>query len=81
MTWVICKTGETHSGHATVTPHRAGTTVVIMQVPADICGTERQPSHVTFRTLTQPSPERERAPDVTFLCWLSPTGPNIICTA
>jgi hypothetical protein len=64
-----------------VTLHRADTTVVIKQVPADICGTGRQQSHVTFRTLTQPSPERERAPDVTFLCWLSPTGPNMICLA
>jgi YgiT-type zinc finger domain-containing protein len=37
MQCVICRTGETHAGHATMTPHRAGTTVVIKQVPADIC--------------------------------------------
>jgi YgiT-type zinc finger domain-containing protein len=61
MTCVICRTGETHAGHATVTLHRAYTTVVIKQVPADICDAGRQQSHVTFRTLTQPSPERERA--------------------
>ena len=37
MTCVICRTGETHAGHATVTLHRADTTVVIKQVPADVC--------------------------------------------
>ena len=37
MTCVICRTGETLAGHATVTLHRADTMVVIKQVPADIC--------------------------------------------
>ena len=37
MTCVICRTGETHAGQATVTLHRADTTIVIKQVPADIC--------------------------------------------
>lgn len=37
MNCVICKTGETHPGHATITLTRAGTTVVIKQTPADVC--------------------------------------------
>ncbi len=37
MKCVICKTGEVHPGHATVTLQRGGTTVVIKEVPADIC--------------------------------------------
>jgi YgiT-type zinc finger domain-containing protein len=37
MKCVICQTGQTHPGKATVTLQRAQTVVVIRDVPADIC--------------------------------------------
>ena len=37
MTCVICKTGETQPGTATVTLERDGATVVIKAVPARLC--------------------------------------------
>lgn len=37
MNCVICKTGETSAGTATVTLQRGATTVVIKEVPADVC--------------------------------------------
>lgn len=37
MKCVICKTGETSAGTATVTLQRGATTVVIKEVPADVC--------------------------------------------
>ena len=37
MKCVICKTGDTESGVATVTLHRGETVVVIKAVPADVC--------------------------------------------
>lgn len=37
MKCVICKHGETHSGKATVTLERNGTTLVIKDVPAQVC--------------------------------------------
>jgi YgiT-type zinc finger domain-containing protein len=37
MKCVICKTGATHKGTATVTLERNGTTVIIKDTPADVC--------------------------------------------
>jgi YgiT-type zinc finger domain-containing protein len=37
MNCVICKQGQTHSGKAVVTLERGKTTVVIKDVPAEIC--------------------------------------------
>ena len=37
MKCVICKVGEMRPGRATVTLERNGTTLVIKNVPADIC--------------------------------------------
>jgi len=37
MKCVICKTGETRPGKATVTLHRGQTTVLIKETPAEIC--------------------------------------------
>ena len=37
MKCVICKNGETHSGFAVVTLQRRGNTLVIKNVPAEIC--------------------------------------------
>lgn len=34
---VICKTGDTEPGHATVTLERGETTIILKGVPADIC--------------------------------------------
>lgn len=39
MKCVICKTGETRSGTTTVTLSRGETTVVIKNVPAEVCDT------------------------------------------
>jgi len=39
MKCVICKTGETRPGSATVTLHRGETTVVVKGVPAEVCDT------------------------------------------
>lgn len=38
MKCVICKTGDSQPGFATVTLQRGGTTVVIKDVPAEVCG-------------------------------------------
>ena len=37
MKCVVCKTGRTQPGMATVTMVREGTTVVFRDVPADVC--------------------------------------------
>ncbi|WP_419638865.1 type II toxin-antitoxin system MqsA family antitoxin, partial [Thiolapillus sp.] len=37
MECVICKTGETRPGHVTVTLQREGVTLLIKDVPAEIC--------------------------------------------
>lgn len=37
MKCVICKDGNTNPGHATVTLERSGVTLVVKNVPADIC--------------------------------------------
>jgi len=39
MKCVICKTGETQPGSATVTLHQGETTVVVKGVPAEVCDT------------------------------------------
>ena len=38
MKCVVCKHGDTKPGAATVTLERGGTTLVIKDVPAEICG-------------------------------------------
>ncbi len=37
MTCAICKNGKTHPGHVTVTLQRGDTTVILKQVPAEVC--------------------------------------------
>lgn len=37
MNCVICRNGTTHSGTVTVTLQRGDTTVILKQVPADVC--------------------------------------------
>ncbi len=37
MKCVICKLGETHAGQAIVTLHRGQSTIIIKEVPAQIC--------------------------------------------
>jgi YgiT-type zinc finger domain-containing protein len=39
MKCVICKTGEVASGKTTVVMHRKDTSIIIKDVPADICQT------------------------------------------
>jgi len=38
MKCVLCKKGETQPGKVTVTLQRGNTTVVLKDVPADVCG-------------------------------------------
>lgn len=54
MTCVICKTGETQPGTATVTLERDGATVVIKGVPTRLCknyGEEYAEENLTARLL------------------------------
>ena len=54
MTCVICRHGETQPGSATISFTRDGTTVVVKDVPADICdncGEEYLDAAVTDRLL------------------------------
>lgn len=37
MSCVICRNGTTRNGHVTVTLQRGDTTVILKQVPADVC--------------------------------------------
>lgn len=37
MKCVICKTGETRAGIATVTLHRGETTLIVKDTPAEVC--------------------------------------------
>jgi len=37
MRCVICKHGDTYSGHVTVTLQRGEATIIFKEVPADIC--------------------------------------------
>ncbi len=37
MKCVICKHGDTHPGKVTVTFQRGGTTVILKEVPAEVC--------------------------------------------
>ena len=37
MNCVVCKHGETRPGHVTVTLQRGDTTVILKQVPAEVC--------------------------------------------
>lgn len=37
MTCVICRHGQAKSGRATVTLQREGCTVIVKEVPADVC--------------------------------------------
>ena len=39
MKCVICRHGETYSGTASITLERAGTTIIIRDVPGEICDT------------------------------------------
>ena len=52
----ICKKGETSSGTATVTLERGGLTLVIKEVPAEVCdncGEEYVNEKVTAQLLTE----------------------------
>ncbi len=54
MTCVICKSGETQMGTATVTLERDGATVVVKGVPARVCkscGEEYVDEDITARLL------------------------------
>ena len=52
MKCIICKTGATAEGFTTVTMERGKTTIVIKNVPADVCGNCGEP-YVTEQTSTR----------------------------
>jgi len=37
MKCVICRKGETHSGHVTLSLQRGDTSIIIKKVPANVC--------------------------------------------
>lgn len=56
MNCVICRNGETHSGTVTVTLQRGETTIILKQVPADVCencGAYYLSSEVTAQVLAK----------------------------
>lgn len=59
MKCVICKTGETRPGTASVVLERAGTTVLIRDVPGEICDTCGEVYHDA---------------EITNACWIRRNG-------
>ncbi|HEY7584954.1 MAG TPA: type II toxin-antitoxin system MqsA family antitoxin [Candidatus Deferrimicrobiaceae bacterium] len=63
MKCVVCKHGSTTHGTATVTLERSGTTLVIKDVPAEVCGNcgEEYVGEETTRRLLKDAEEAARA--------------------
>jgi YgiT-type zinc finger domain-containing protein len=63
MKCVVCKLGDTHAGHTTVTLEREGAALVVRKVPAQVCencGEAYVTAEVT-RSLLQSAREALRA--------------------
>lgn len=43
MICVVCHNGQTHPGATTITFHREGRTVVVTEVPAEVCENCQEP--------------------------------------
>lgn len=72
MSCVICKSGEIHPDHATVTLQRGGTTVVIKGVPADVCdnsGESYLSEEMTGRVLAVAAASVRKGAEVEILRW------------
>jgi len=72
MNCVICKTWVTHPGHATVTLNRAGCTIVIQQVPADLCdncGEYCLSADMTDRVLRMAEAALRKGTEIELLRW------------
>jgi len=72
MNCVICKTGKTCPGYATVMLSRSGSTVIIKQVPADICdncGEYYLSSDMTDRVLRMAETALREGAEVELLSW------------
>ena len=70
MKCTICRHGETKAGTATVTLQRGGTTVVIKDVPADVCdncGDYYLSESVTRRTLAMAEDAARKGAEVEIL--------------
>lgn len=63
MKCVICRHGDTKPGTATVTLERNGTTLVIKDVPAEVCGNcgEEYVGEETARRLLRDAEEASKA--------------------
>ena len=62
MTCVVCRNGETRPGTTTVTFHREGRTVVVTEVPAEVCencGEAYVTENITARLLEIAADARE----------------------
>jgi len=83
MMCVICKTGETHPGTATVTLDREGTAVVIKGVPARVCkncGEEYVDESVTARLLKTAEEAFRAGVQVDVrTTWLPKAGARLSC--
>lgn len=70
MKCIICRNGETHSGHVTVNLQRGETSIIIKNVPADVCdncGEYYLNENTTDRILTQAEDAVRKGAEVEIL--------------
>jgi YgiT-type zinc finger domain-containing protein len=70
MNCVICRNGTTHSGTVTVTLQRGDTTVILKQVPAEVCencGEYYLASEITAQVLEKAESAVKRGAEVEIL--------------
>lgn len=72
MKCVICKTGETHPGQATVTLNRGEATLIMKNVPADVCdncGEYYLSEEMTDRVLALAEDAMRKGAEIEILQW------------
>jgi YgiT-type zinc finger domain-containing protein len=72
MKCVICKTGEMYAGRATVILNREGATLVVKNVPADICdncGEYYLSEEMTGRILALAEEAMHKGTEIEVLRW------------
>ena len=72
MNCVICKTGDTRPGTVTVTLQRGETTVLIKDVPADVCrncGEYYLDDAVARKVYAQAEDAADRHAEIEILCY------------
>ncbi len=70
MKCLICKVGDTRSGHVTVTLQRGTSTIIIREVPADVCancGEYYLSDEVTREVLARAESSVQRGAEVEIL--------------